>query len=183
MNKIFSIIAAAAVFAVIFTGCTGDAETSSSAASGSETASSEQGAALSADGTIDPDKYEKTFDEFVAYMTDSGYINGEGVELTAAAIGADKGKRFTVSSTVSKHTVELYEFTDQTSEAASKAISNARADHSFHLFESTENQTKYTYAAVSADGRFLMLYTDGADNDSTAEQKQKAGEAVEKFSK
>lgn len=181
MKKLISMIAAAAVCACIFAGCAGDENTGTGSVSDTDTSVS--GETLAADGSVSPDGYEKTFDGFVKYMTDSGYVSGDGDELTAAAIGADKGRRYKMSSTVSKHTVELYEFTDQTSDAAKKTIANARTDHSFHLFESTETQTKYTYAAVSADGRFLMLYTDSSETDGVSEQKQSAGEAVEVFSK
>lgn len=180
MNKLISIIAAAAVAAALFTGCTGDAGTVSSQAA-SDTESVASGETLAGDGTKSPDGYEKTFDGFVQYMTDNEFVSGDGVELTAAAIGANVGKRFTVSSGVSKHTVELYEYTDQTSEAAVKTINNARADGSFHLFESTETMTKNTLAVVTDDGRFLMLYTDASESDGVAEQKQAAADAVKAF--
>lgn len=182
MKKFISIIAAAAVAAVVITGCTGDAGTSASSAATDSSAES-AGQTMTGDGTKSPESYDNTFDGFVQYMTDNGVVAGEGEELTAAAIGAQTGKRFTVSSGVSKHTVELYEFTDQTSEMAAKTIANARADGSFHLFDSTENVTKYTLAAVSEDGRFLMLYTDNSESDGVAEQKQAAAELVAAFSK
>ena len=61
-------------------------------------------------------------------------------------------------------------------------ISNARSDGSFHLFESMEIITKYTLAAVSEDGRFLMLYTDNSESDGVNDQKDKAAQAVRQFS-
>ena len=181
MNKILSIIAAAAVAAVVFTGCTGSTDTASSQAPATDTASVSSGESLKGDGTKSPDGYEKTFDGFIQYMTDNGVVSGDGEELTAAAIGAASGKRYTVSSGVSKHTVELYEYTDQTSDAAKKTIGNARKDGSFHLFESTETMTKSTLAAVTDDGRFLMLYTDASESDGAAGQKQAAADIVKAF--
>lgn len=182
MNKFLSIIAAAALAAVMITGCEsgGSAQTASS---GSDTASaSDSGEAMTGDGTKSPEGYSKDLDGFVKYMTDNEFVSGEGVDLTAAAIGAASGKRFTVTSGVTKHTVELYEYTDQSSELAQKTIKNARKDGSFHLFESTENVTQYTLAAVSEDGRFLMLYTDASDSEDKNEQKTAAAEAVKNFS-
>lgn len=181
MNKIISVIAATSIAAVMLAGCTSDTTAASSAASDASATSS--GETMTGDGTKSPDSYSKDFDGFVQYMTDNGFISGEGVDLTAAAIGAETGKRFTVSSAVSKHTVELYEYKDQTSSMAEKTISNARADGSFHLFDSTETMTKNTLAVVSEDGRFLMLYTDASESDGVSEQKEKAAEAVKNFSK
>ena len=175
-------IAAAALAAVMLTGCT-DGSVMGGASAAQDSTDAVSGETITGDGTKTPESYEKTFDGFVQYMTDNGFVSGEGEDLTAAAIGADTGKRFKVSSGVSKHTVELYEYTDQTSEAAVKTIANARADGSFHLFESTENMTKDTLAAVSEDGRFLMLYTDSSENDGVTEAKQKAADAVKAFSK
>ncbi len=181
MNKFLSIIAAAAVAAVLFAGCTGDAGTSSGTTSAAGSDTSSAGETIAGDGTKSASGYDKTFDGFVSYMTDNGFVSGDGEELTAAAIGASAGKRFTISTPVSKHTVELYEFEDQTSDAAAKTIADARNDGSFHLFDSTENVTKYTLAVVTDDGRFLMLYTDSSESDGTNEQKEKAAEAVRNF--
>ena len=185
MNKLFSIIAAAAVAAVLFTGCTGDAQGTPSASSDAAS-QTESGETMTGDGTKSPDGYKKDFDGFVQYMTDNGFVSGDGVELTAAAIGAASGKRFTMSSGVggtTKYYVELYEYSDQTSDAAAKTISNARADGSFHLFESTETVTQNTLAVVSEDGRFLMLYTDNSESEDKNEQRDAAAEAVKVFSK
>ncbi len=182
MNKLISIIAAGAVAAVLFTGCTGDAQSTPSASSDAAS-QTESGEIMTGDGTKSPSAYSKDFNGFVQYMTDNGFVDGEGTDLTAAAIGAKTGKRFTVSSGVSKHTVELYEYEDQTSEIAQKTISNARSDGSFHLFDSTETMTKNTLAVVSDDGRFLMLYTDSSESDGTNQQRDDAAQAVRNFSK
>ena len=111
MNKFISIIAAASIVAVMLSGCTADGAAAPSA--GDSTSSAASGQTMTGDGTKSASDYEKTFDGFVQYMTDNGFISGEGEELTAAAIGAASGKRFTVSTPVSKHTIELYEYEDQ----------------------------------------------------------------------
>ena len=179
MKRIISLIAAIMLVCVMLTGC----ESDGSASSDTSAVSSENGQTMTGDGAKSPSAYNKDFEGFVQYMKDNGFISGDGADLTAAAIGASKGQRFTISSPVSKHTVELYEYTDQTSDIAVKTITDARTDGSFHLFESTEYATQYTLAAVSEDGRFLMLYTDSSESGSKAEQKQAAAEAVYKFSK
>ena len=181
MKKFLSIIAAAAAAAVLLAGCTDGAD-SNSAANSTDSAASSDAQTLTGDGTKSPEGYEKSFDGFVKYMTDNGFISGDGEELTAAVIGAKTGKRFVVSTPMSKHTIELYEYKDQTSEAAVKTIENARKDGSFHLFDSTETVTANTFAAVSSDGCYLMLYTDSSDADDVSEQKKAAAEAVARFS-
>lgn len=174
MKKLISLIAACALAAVMLTGCSGTADTTASS-NNTETNSSTDTQSVSADS------YDKTFDGFVQYMTDGGYIKGDGTDLTASAIGAKQGKRYTISSGTSKCYVELYEYEDQTSELAQKTIANARADHSFHLFDSTESATQFTYAVVTEDGKFLMLYTDNTTGDAISENKENAGNAVAAF--
>lgn len=178
MNKFVSIIAATAAALVLLSGCEGDIAPTQTSSAGDES----QTQTMTGDGTKSADGYEKNLEGFIKYMTDNEFVSGEGTELTSAAIGASSGRRFTVSTPVSKHTIELYEYTDQTSDAAKKTIANARKDGSFHLFESTENVTQYTTAAVSEDGRFLMLYTDSSESGEKNEQRQAAVEAVKNFS-
>ena len=176
MKKIISLIMASLLVAVVLCSCTGDSSGDNTSAE-----STQSGDVLAGDGTKSPSGYDKSFDGFVKYMTDNGFVDGDGEELTANIIGASQGKRFTVQTPVSKHTVELYEFTDTTTKEAQRVISDARKDGSFHLFESTETVTAHTTAAVNADGTFLMLYTDTSDKDNTDEQIKKAVEAVQAF--
>ncbi|MBQ1546571.1 MAG: hypothetical protein IIZ59_03460 [Clostridia bacterium] len=177
MNKFISIIAAAAVALALLSGC--DSDISATQANSGSNESQTQ--TMTGDGTNGADEYEKNLEGFIQYMSDNDFISGEGTELTSAAIGASSGRRFTVSTPVSRHTIELYEYTDQTSDIAKKTIANAKKDGSFHLFESTENVTQYTTAVVTDDGRFLMLYTDSSEGDGKNEQRQAAVEAVKNF--
>ncbi len=178
ITKFISIAVTLLIASTMLAGC--DSDMSSTPSATSDTASS-SGEVLTGDGTKSSEGYTKNLDGFVQYMKDNGIVSGDGVELTAAAIGAEKGLRFTISTPVSKHTVELYEYTDITSDEAKKTIANAQKDGSFHLFESTENVTKYTLAAVSPDSKFLMLYTDNSENNDKNDAKTKAEEAVKNF--
>lgn len=170
MKKILLIIAVLTLSTAVFSGCSDTANTSSDSSDTSAV-------------SVDESGYETTFDGFVKYMTDGGYIKGEGEELTASVIGAAQGKRFTVSSGMGKYSIELYEFEDQTSELAAKTLANAKNNGSFHLFETTESSTENTVATASEDGRFLMLFTELAANDNTAATKEAAIEAVKSFGK
>lgn len=173
MKRVLSIIAVLTLVTVFFSGCSETADTASGSADGSDISTV----------SVDESGYEDSFDGFVQYMTDGGYIKGNGVELTASVIGAAQGKRYTVSSGMGKYSVELYEYEDQTSEAASKTIANAKNSGTFNLFETTESSTENTVAAVTDDGRFLMLFTESSSNDSTAAAKEAAVEAVKAFGK
>ncbi len=177
MKKILSLLIICALSAFMLAGCNSNntgvgTNTDSAELTGNDSSTDTQ--SFSAEG------YDKTFEGFLEYMTDNGVIKGEGTELTASAIGAKQGKRFVLSSS-NKFSIELYEYEDQTSDIAKKTIANARGDHSFHLMNSTESATANTYAAVTEDGRFLMLLTDNSSNDDPSEVKTYAAKAVESF--
>lgn len=181
MKKFFSVIAIALMATMIFAGCNDTTATTSDTTSAT---SSNQ--AVIEGNEVQASDYEKTFEGFVQYMTDCKYIKGEGEDLTAAAIGAKQGKRFIISAGTSKIYIELYEFdanAAETSDKAKQTIENARKDGTFTLFENTETETQNTLAAVSEDGRFLMLYTDTSTNEKNIAAKNGAAETVKEFSK
>ena len=171
MKKILSLAAVLAVLTAALSGCSGTFDENTNSDSSEVEAVS-----------VDETSYEESFDGFVKYMSDAGFIKGDGEELTASVIGAAKGKRFTVSAGMGKYCVELFVFEDTKSETASKTISDAQ-NGVFHLFETTESTTQNTAAAVSEDEKFLMLFTEIAANDNTAQMKEEAVEAVKTFGK
>lgn len=184
MKKLLSVAVSAVLALTMLAGCdTGASQSQNPTESTSASTIKPTNEESTDTELILPENYEKTFDGFVQYMTDYNFISGEGTDLTASAIGAKLGKRYTVSSGASKFTVELYMYEDTTSELAVKTIENARKDGSFHLYDSTESATQYTLAAVSEDGRFLMLYTDPSENENNIAVKNAAADAVRQFSK
>ncbi len=152
----------AAVAAVAMAGCsiTSDSSTSSTAADTSSTETADT-------ASVTEDGYSYTLDGLVQYMADNEYISGDGTELTASAIGASSGLRFTMTAGTSTHYVELYEYdlSSEMSDMASRTVSNAKADGSFSLYDSTQSATQNTVAAVTEDGKFLMLYTNTSASD------------------
>ncbi len=188
MKKIFSVIAVAMIAAMMFAGCndTSTASSDTNAVTATASASTESGEEAIEGETVQAADYDKTFEGFIQYMTDAGYTKGEGTDLTASAIGAKQGKRYTITSGSSKIYIEYYEFEEnasETSDLAKKTIENARKDGSFTLFDTTTSATQNTLAAVSDDGRFLMLYTDSSTNESNITAKNDAAELVKNFSK
>ncbi|MBQ5565370.1 MAG: hypothetical protein IIT42_00790 [Clostridia bacterium] len=176
MKKIWLSVAALFMTLLLLTGCSPTTNGNVSGSSDSSGESSETNAAA-INGT------EYTFDGLVKYMAEREFIKGDGEETTASAIGAAKGKRFTMTSAGYKYYVEFYEFKDTESELAQQTISNAKNNGTFLLFESTENTTKNTVAVVTDDERFLMLYTDSSTNTNNITARDNAVEAFKSFGK
>ncbi len=137
--------------------------------------------AVSNDGAESPDSADSGFEDFVKYMDEGGFIKGKGESLTASVIGASYGERYTISSSGSKIYVELYVYKDTESKLAKNILGNAKDKGTFSLYKdmSTENTT----AAVSADGKYLMLYTDSSTNGNNIQTKNDAVEAVKSYGK
>lgn len=179
MKRLFSIIAVTLLAAALLAGCSDNTPNTtvsdtSSAASDTESAAQSK----TSDG-----KYDDSFDGFVQYMTDSGFVSGDPVDTTASAIGAVQGKRFTMSSGTAKIYVELYEFpTSNLSDTASTTIENARNDGTFSIYNYT-SATQNTVASVTEDGRFLMLYTDSSTSESNITNREEAVKTVKNFGK
>ncbi len=179
MKKSFFIAAAALSAILLFSGCEADPNnlppTVSSEVSSEESSSK-------ADTVSMKDSYEYSFDGFVEYMTDSGFVGGEATDTSADAIGAIAGKRYNASGS-SKISVELYEFpTDNLSDIAKTTIENAKKDGSFDLYGYT-SATQYTTAAVTDDGRFMMLYTDPSTGEDSIAMREEAVKTVQNFGK
>ena len=134
-----------------------------------------------ADVSESPDAVDKGFKEFVNYMKESGFIKGKSEKITASTIGAAFGERYTVSSGTTKVYVELYEYKDTESDIAKKILNNAKENGTFSLYN--EIQTDKTAAAVSADGKYLMLYTDASNSGNSVQTKNDALAAVAEYGK
>ncbi|MBQ3969476.1 MAG: hypothetical protein II685_03190 [Clostridia bacterium] len=176
MKKILYFTMLIVVSALIFGGCSQTTEDTLS-----DTAVSSDSTENSKDTAADN---EKTFDDFVAYMTEGGFIKGSPVEMTANTIGASKGSRYSMgTNTTSKVYVELYEYEDTESDVASKILNEAKTSGTFTFYTSMESATQNTVAAVSDNGKFLMLYTDSSTSGTNVDTKNKAVEAVKNFGK
>ncbi|MBQ5439760.1 MAG: hypothetical protein IIT49_03140 [Clostridia bacterium] len=153
----------------------------SGCADNTQTPSEEQETVITdnAGGTDLPslDNYEDSFLDLITYMTEAGIIKGDGTEVNAESIGAAHGKRFTMSSGPVKYYIELFEYEDPTTDKAKSVITNAKRDHTFMLFGNTESITQHTYAVVSENGKYLLLYSDTSTSDSAA-QRQKNAESA-----
>ena len=106
MKKILSLIVVCAVLAVMLVGCSNNSGGSATGNNGSADITATNSSTDTQ--SVDASGYDDSFDGFVQYMTDGGHIKGDGTDLTASAIGAKQGKRFTVSAGTAKYFVELY---------------------------------------------------------------------------
>lgn len=171
MKKLISIAAIAAVVMslAMLTGCNYEADDSSTDTS-----------TVSSDSVENDASTNGGFENFAKYMEDGGYIKGKGEEMTASVIGAEYGERYTISSGGSRIYVELYEYKDTESDLAKRILGEAAEKGTFSLYN--DIQTDGTAAAVSADGKYLMLYTDASTNGNNIQTKNDAVEAVTKYS-
>ena len=157
MKKLFAAFLAAAMFAVIATGCFGMGQ-KQAVATGDEAASQ------------NADDYENNFEGICNYLASFGYINPvkDNVDVTytvmdASLIGADKGRKFT-EQTQKKATIEIYEYTDQKNATADEVISSVKKDGTFTILELPS-----VNAMLSDNGKFLMIYNDKSIDENKPE--------------
>lgn len=157
MKKLFAAILAAAMFAVIATGCFGMGQ-KQAVATGDEAASQKA------------EDYENDFEGICNYLASFGYINPvrDNVDVTytvmdASLIGADKGRKFT-EQTQKKATIEIYEYADQKNATADEVISSVKKDGTFTILELPS-----VNAMLSDNGKFLMIYNDKSIDENKPE--------------
>jgi hypothetical protein len=151
MNKIKKLLALVLVLTLVFafTGCT----TGTAAAATELTVSEEE-------KNPDMAEYSNDYDGLVQYMKDCELIAGEGTDMSADFIGADKGQKFTYKYSETTITCELYEFnTDNISEKAQETIGSVKENGTFTALD------KDVDAVLSDSGKFLMIYVNKSGDD------------------
>lgn len=152
MNKIKKIIAAALVLcmALALTGCGGPAMPPVPELTVSETAK-------------DPDMnaYEDNFDGIISYLKDSEVLAGDGINMSADFIGAEKGQKFLFKYNEAPITCEIYEFdTANLNDKAKVVLESVKKNGSFQSLDATVEAT------VSDSGKFVMVYTCPEEDDN-----------------
>lgn len=142
-------VALAAVLCLSFTACAANTtsistlETSSTASEG-ETVTDK-----------DPAGYDSDLQGLCKYFEDNGLTSGEKVQMSYDVIGALNGYKYTYRYNESNVQLELYEYpTEALSETAQSVVDSVRENGTFTILDST------VPAQLSADGHFLMIYTD-----------------------
>ncbi len=175
MKRVFAALLCAGMMLVFASGCFGSGVNPEEVATGDEASS------------LNPNDYNNNFEGLCNYFAAIGYINPKNpttiVEMDAALIGAETGKKFTAQridgTDVKNITIELYEYnTEKLTATADEVISSVENNGSFSILELPEVK-----AYMSDNGKFLMIYSDkGLDETKTDSNNYKyREEVVEKF--
>ena len=150
------------------TTATATLETSEAVAEGEETAALVK----------DPADYEDGIQGLCAYMEDCKVTAGERIQMEYSVIGAANGYKYTYAYEGSQVQLEVYEFpTEELSETAKTVIDAVKNNGSFVLLDNT------IPATLSADGRYMLIYTDekAEKEDANKAHKEHVVECFETF--
>ena len=126
----------------------------------------------------DPANYDDTVQGLCAFMEDCKVTAGERVQMEYGVIGALNGYKYAYTYNSSSVQLEVYEFdTENLSETAQQVIDSVKANGTFELLDNT------IPAQISADGRYMLIYTDekSAKEDANKAHKEHVVECFETF--
>lgn len=103
----------------------------------------------------DPADYEDDIQGLCRFLEDCKVTAGEKIQMSYDVIGAVNGYKYAYSYNDSNVQLEIYEFPEEDiSETAQEIIDAVRGNGEFEILDNT------IPAQISADGRYLMIYTD-----------------------
>ena len=103
----------------------------------------------------DPADYEDSVKGLCAFMEDCKVTAGERIQMEYGVIGASNGYKYTYTYEGSQVQLEVYEFpAEEVSETAQSIIDSVKNNGSFQLLDNT------IPAQLSANGRYMLIYTD-----------------------
>lgn len=112
----------------------------------------------------DPADYDRDAVGLCLFLEASKAATGDRVQMSYDVIGAKNGYRYNYRYNGTTVQLEVYEFDPENlSEAGQKTINSLRDAGKFEVMGSTVPGT------LSADGRFLLLYTDTKNDDVNRE--------------
>lgn len=117
----------------------------------------------------DPADYDDDIHGLCAFLRDCKVTAGESIQMEYGVIGAVNGYKFTYGYNSSNVQLEVYEFpTEELSEEAQNVIGSVRENGSFDFLDGT------IPAILSADGRYMLIYTDAKAEKEDANKVHKA---------
>lgn len=142
----------AMVLCLSLTACAGNQTTASAKLEVSQAAAEGE---ETAETVKDPAGYDKDIQGLCKYLEDCGVTAGERVQMEYDVIGAENGYKYVYSYNDSSVQLEVYEYAAEgLSAAAQTVVDSVKANGSFELLD------KQIPAQISADGRFMLIYTD-----------------------
>ena len=168
-GKIVLALALAALLCLSFAGC---------AARGTTTVGT-----LPIDGSEDstavdvsPAKYDRDIMGLVAYLEDSGLVTGDRVQMSYDVIGAKNGYKYNYRYNDSNVQLEVYEFDTANLPAEGQTVqASLKASGEFDVLGNTVKGT------LSADGHFLLVYTDTKTDDVSTAHRERVLERFNAF--
>ncbi len=133
---------------------------------------------------IDASKYNNDLEGLGNYLTDLNYLPSEitSTEMMYGVIGAKAGERYNFTVDNSVVYVELYEYdTDKMDNNAKRVTAEAKKDGEIKVL--SEDDSAVFPATLSANGKYLLMYSDNATNESNATRKKNFTDAVKNFHK
>ena len=126
----------------------------------------------------DPAKYSDDIQGLCKFMEENKVTAGERIQMEYGVIGAMNGYKYSYMYDGSAVQLEVYEFAvEGLSETAKTVIESVKKDGQFELLDNT------IPAQLSADGRFMLIYTDdkAAKKDNNIAHKAHVVECFEAF--
>lgn len=160
MKRVLAALLCAGLLLVFASGCMGTGVNQEDIATGDEASS------------LEAKDYNDDFEGLCNYFAAYGYINPKDtsttIDMDAALVGAEIGKKFTAKrikdTDVKNITIELYAFnTEKLPATADEIIASVKKDGTFSILELPE-----VHAYLSDNGKYMMIYTDkGLDETKT----------------
>ena len=156
----------AVVLCLSLTGCAGNRAVGSNAKlEVSEKA--EDGSFVTAE-IKDPAGYEQNVQGLCKFLEDCGVTAGDRVQMEYGVIGAKNGYKYVYTYGDSGVQLEVYEYdTAALSDTANAILESVKAEGAFHLLDNT------VPAQLSADGRYMLIYTDDRAKKDAANEAHK----------
>ena len=102
-----------------------------------------------------PEEYSDDIQGLCKFMEENKVTAGERIQMEYGVIGAMNGYKYTYTYDGSAVQLEVYEFAAEgLSETAQKVVDSVKANGTFELLDNV------IPAQLSADGRFMLIYTD-----------------------
>lgn len=102
-----------------------------------------------------PDEYSDDIQGLCKFMEDNKVTAGERIQMEYGVIGAMNGYKYSYTYDGSAVQLEVYEFAaEDLSETAQKIVDSVKTSGKFELLDNI------IPAQLSADGRFMLIYTD-----------------------
>lgn len=184
MKKILAAILCAGLVAVTAAGCGYTDALAEAKRAQNTTTATQESQEETKPKEIKSTDYKNNLEGLSDYFVKKEYINNDKknvTEMDAASIGAQQGKKFSVSYNGKNTSIELYEYdTAKLNDTANKILNEVKSNGTFSVFN-----LPAVPAYISDNGKFLMVYTDASiskDNpDKTADNYKHREEVIEDF--